>query len=38
MEKLWFSILYVALIGILSNPFAASFSRDFSYGAFPFAP
>jgi glycosyl-4,4'-diaponeurosporenoate acyltransferase len=38
MEKLWFSILYVALIGILSNPFAAKFTRDFAYGAFPFAP
>ena len=38
MKELLFAVLYVAVIGLLSNPFAKKFPRDFSIYAFPFAP
>ena len=38
MKKLWWSVLYLAAISLLSNVAAAFVRRDFRTDAFPFRP
>ncbi len=38
MKKLWWSVLYLAAISLLSNVAAAFIKRDFRTDAFPFRP
>jgi hypothetical protein len=35
MKELLFAVLYVAVIGLLSNPFAKKFPGTFQYTLFP---
>lgn len=38
MKKFWLSCLFVAVLGLLSNPVARLIPRKFSFDKFPFAP